>query len=122
MRDRLIELLNEAHKKFIKSDSVYEFDFLADYLLENGVIVPPCKVGDMVYVTFSIFYAEYKISQFIYDGIFIWARLVNEEYAPQDREILRCIDFDINKTIFLTEDEAKAKIALMRGWGKKNNG
>lgn len=22
---------------------------LADYLLENGVIVPPCKVGDMVY-------------------------------------------------------------------------
>ena len=42
MRDRLIELLE-------KDGSVYEVNdikILADYLLANGVIVAPCKVGD----------------------------------------------------------------------------
>lgn len=70
-------------------------------------IIPPCKVGDKVYVAFSTFYAEYKVSKFIYDGTFVWAKLVNEQYEPQDREILRCISFDINKTIFLDEKECK---------------
>ena len=43
MRDRLIELLEE----FL--DLGYSSSHVADYLLANGVIVPPCKVGDMVY-------------------------------------------------------------------------
>ena len=45
MRDRLIELIK-------KEGSMYEVNdikHLADYLLANGVIVPPCKVGDVVY-------------------------------------------------------------------------
>ena len=51
MRDRLIELINNypcmstAEDCFMESIS----DDLADYLLENGVIVAPCKVGDKVY-------------------------------------------------------------------------
>ena len=54
MRDRLIELLNKKYDHFcdqcgINKDSHYA-ESLADYLLENGVIVPPCKVGDTVYV------------------------------------------------------------------------
>lgn len=53
MRDRLIELLNKKYDHFcdqcgINKDSHY-VDSLADYLIENGVIVPPCKVGDAVY-------------------------------------------------------------------------
>lgn len=40
-RERLIELLANA-------DS-YCQETLADYLLANGVIVPPCKVGETVY-------------------------------------------------------------------------
>ena len=43
-RERLIELLdNYMGNEFLKNDG------LADYLLANGVIVPPCKVGDTVY-------------------------------------------------------------------------
>lgn len=45
MRDRLIELLAESA---IKGDYTC-IPGVADYLLANGVIVPPCKVGDMVY-------------------------------------------------------------------------
>ena len=48
MRDRLIELTKASLIRHIdKSCKLAEN--IADYLLENGVIVPPCKVGDTVY-------------------------------------------------------------------------
>ena len=54
MRDRLIELISqkqEAGWRFVEGDyttDVLNFE-LADHLLANGVIVPPCKVGNMVW-------------------------------------------------------------------------
>lgn len=44
-RERLIELLDQncGYSEEQKAET------LADYLLANGVIVPPCKVGDKVY-------------------------------------------------------------------------
>ena len=48
-RERLIELL--------KDGGVRDFPYvnaLADHLLANGVIVPPCKVGDTVYFPMEI--------------------------------------------------------------------
>ena len=44
MRERLIELLNGK-----SIDTTPDVEYVADYLLDNGVIVPPCKVGDTVY-------------------------------------------------------------------------
>ena len=50
-RDRLIELMCKAIMEFGNSTgTVYATEYLADYLLANGVIVPPCKVGDNVYI------------------------------------------------------------------------
>ena len=60
MRDRLIELHNEAGAEWDyyldecinngeMPSKTYD-EFHADYLLANGVIVPPCKVGDKVYI------------------------------------------------------------------------
>lgn len=46
MRDRLIELLQSAPADCEGNRNV---GVIADYLLANGVIVPPCKVGDVVY-------------------------------------------------------------------------
>ena len=52
-RDRLIELIKQARNDWQISTMMpakYTFDsWTADYLLANGVIVPPCKVGDTVY-------------------------------------------------------------------------
>lgn len=45
MRDRLIEIL----KKVPRNTRVF-YDQFADYLLKNGVIVPPCKVGQTLYL------------------------------------------------------------------------
>lgn len=106
-RKRLIELIRKVDNMRLMRKGFAE---CADYLLANGVIVPPCNVGDMVYVSFSTFYAEYTVSKFICDGCFIWAKLVNNEYEPPNREILRCISFDLNKTIFLDAKEVKQAI------------
>ena len=64
MKDRLIELIgkvqcrnSECAKSCSDCSSVALFDedveILADHLLKNGVIVPPCKVGDMVYCEYN---------------------------------------------------------------------
>lgn len=70
-RERLIELIksgsklaveeNHKHiKEFVKNhgrynsktdDNVSFEEIVADYLLSNGVIVLPCKVGDTVFLT-----------------------------------------------------------------------
>ena len=51
MRDRLIELIDDyIHSVDITKWYSEELDEgLADHLLANGVIVPPCKVGDTVW-------------------------------------------------------------------------
>lgn len=66
MRDRLIELLKSAtveravytsDGEIVDTYKTYAVDSqvigkLADYLLANGVIVPPCKVGDKIYTIY----------------------------------------------------------------------
>lgn len=52
-RERLIELLKKAplcNRDFDLQYSDATIAKIADYLIANGVIVPPCKVGDKVYV------------------------------------------------------------------------
>lgn len=51
MRDRLIELLKETfeYTRGVCIDFDEAAEINADHLLANGVIMPPCKVGDTVY-------------------------------------------------------------------------
>lgn len=49
MRDRLIELIEQHGDKRLAKHIPMTSEGLADYLLANGVIVPPCKVGDKVW-------------------------------------------------------------------------
>lgn len=66
MRDRLIEMIKqkqEAGWRFTGDEyttDVFNSE-LADYLIEQGVIVPPCKVGD----------AEVKHGEWVEDGDFL---------------------------------------------------
>ena len=54
MRDRLIELITESGACFdcfpVAGYDEKQKQTIADHLLANGVIVPPCKVGDKVFV------------------------------------------------------------------------
>lgn len=48
-RERLVELLEDTLHELecdVQTETLLQ---IVDHLLANGVIVPPCKVGDMVY-------------------------------------------------------------------------
>ena len=48
-REKLIELLDKTYAEQYDKRRLLTAEHTADYLLANGVIVPPCKVGDTVY-------------------------------------------------------------------------
>ena len=75
----------------------------ADYLLANGVIVPPCKVGDKVYCIVEGFdvVMEGHVRQFIVaEGMFI--DCVIRGYFNQVFH-----SSNMGKTVFLTKEEAE---------------
>lgn len=49
MRDKLIDLLKEAHDALLRCGFEFNANVIADLLIREGVIVMPCKVGDDVY-------------------------------------------------------------------------
>ena len=112
MRDRLIELLDEITKKF-RFDSWENTDKIADHLLANGVIVPPCNVGDTVYVINDFEVEETTVfSMKIESTDSHWITFVKAEVADH------CIKFKdgywrmfntfiFGKTVFLTREEAE---------------
>ena len=54
MRDRLIEIINNCAKQPIMIEGLEHWaDTIADYLIENGAIMLPCKVGDVVYTNIN---------------------------------------------------------------------
>ena len=95
MRDRLMELINDVvHPCHAGA--------LADYLISNGVIVPPCKVGDTVY----------RISK-RYGGWCVLPRTVcSIRYSLDSRGniawyLFTTIEDRIGETVFLTSEEAE---------------
>ena len=102
MRDKLIELL-------IKSGVTWNPCGVADSLLANGVIVPPCKVGDTVYYpSFNVgMVFEYKIVSIKLNskGLYVVLdnRLRNEQMTHRATQI--------GKTVFLTKEQAEQALA-----------
>ena len=84
-RERLIDLMIEAKKADPETGSFT--DYLADYLLEHGVIVLPCKVGDTLYCESAI------------KGHITYLKAPDLEWIFENREIF-------GKEIFLTREEA----------------
>ena len=109
----MFELLIEGHKQYLF------YDDIADYLLANGVIVPPCKVGDVLYVIFKAYNEEkvypVNVSAIRMDTkknnnrVCVWGTFhITEFYAHEYKATFK---FDsIGKTVFLTREEAEAKL------------
>ena len=116
-RERLIRLMQEASQN--KSDYAGNIGLgqIADYLLEHGVIILPCKVGDTVY--------ELEENGRIAKGTVqsIHQNLVGNEqgrwivtswfdyYADSKKAGFECSSTfdDFGKTVFLTREEAEKK-------------
>lgn len=93
-RERLTALLMAGAGVFISKNGALNCTKLADYLLEHGVIVPPCKVGDMVYRVTTLQKEELIFENIIKRVIYDAGDCAFDERA-------------IGKTVFLTREEAE---------------
>ena len=117
MRDRLIELLFKANDIVKRNGFEFNANIIADYLLENGVIIPPCKVGDFVYAKFSgtneiEYYVINKVSHNGSNYFGFDAHLENEDGYVVD--ILEFDLVDIGITVFLTKEEAEKALSKLQ--------
>ena len=101
MRDRLIELL-DWNFGWIEAEA----SEVADYLLENGVIVPPCKIGDKVYMLVTR-----KTHSFEFEEGKRMLRVDNQHTFIKQTHLTKLNFFkvldDFGKTVFLTRGEAE---------------
>lgn len=121
MCDRLIELI-EQYTENITSRDLHKADFdekFADYLLANGVIVPPCKVGDTVYIQNGKIGTVTSIHQNLIGkevGRWVVTAWFENYYGDTKIEGFECGSnktfyfADFGKTVFLTRDEAEAAL------------
>ena len=103
-RDRLIELIEQAEG--LKNNDFPSVEEIADYLLANGVIVLPCKVGDAVYYIFESEIRKLTVISlsYMFSKTFKHFILHTQNY----RGAVLSYEFkDIGKTVFLTKEEAE---------------
>lgn len=90
-------------KKHNISASSVILEEYAEELLANGVILPPCKVGDTVYRPSK--YLGYVVP-FV---IISFEATQSEMFYTDDSDNIIYIG-DIGKTVFLTKEEAEEKL------------
>lgn len=119
-RERLIGLINAKQVYGIDQDQPKRHDMLlldnedlADYLLANGVIVPPCKVGDSCYPlpSYRTPLVERKISRITYSkrNVIIGYYENDGQYRPPLRTRT------LGEDVFLTREEAEKALERSRG-------
>lgn len=127
MRGRLIELLSAYRTPICEglNGKLPDAEGIADYLIKNGVIVLPCKIGQTLYYHFQ--FTDKRILPFVERAKVarIWftsqMRIVvdAELLDAKEKGIIRPFRFgDFGKTVFLTREEAEAKLAEIGGGAK----
>lgn len=111
MRERLIELLADAMHKWVDEEDEQDTgkrvtEYVADHLLAEGIIVPPCKVGQTVWFTSEFYTQPFQTvitSIEVYEEETVICTLSGTEWHYED----------FGKTIFLTKEEAEKAFAEM---------
>ena len=107
MKNKLVEIITNTQVNCVGKDcnkcsySGQEhclINRVADSLIANGIIVPPCEVGDKFYGIQSDCYFKYEVLAIVINHKGIWLETTYE------------MRFLYGSDAFLTEEEAKAKI------------
>jgi hypothetical protein len=103
-RDRLIELMK--YKRFLETSE------LADYLLADGWIRPPCKVWDTVYEIQPTMerIQEYEVTTVKHNGYYWWFTWILKDRKGIYGNVEGFSSHQIGDTVFLTKEEAEAKL------------
>ena len=114
-RERLKELVDKAKEEYANDITDHtETDYIVETLLNEGAIVPPCKVGDTVYVISRYYTGDWEVYKCEIDTITIY----------KNNTFISCVAIDvrfgkiifglnvseIGKTVFLTKEEAEAEL------------
>ena len=97
-RERLVELLEQAHHTNINLLD-FEKKLVADYLLANGVIVPPVTYGDKLYIIT-------EVSKTIVETIVIGVWIYEESFTVLTIHG-NILNDSFGKTVFATREEAE---------------
>ena len=100
MQNDMREILIDLIKQGARGHTLMPTECIADHLIASGVIVIPCKVGDIVYQT---------------DGVRIYELEIFDVsmYRNMPHFETESVDFDIRAigtSIFLTKDQAEQKL------------
>ena len=116
-RERLYYLFQESKcpAHFLDNKQILD---TTDYLLANGVIVPPCKVGDKTFLLLEKIagecdIVESKCVKVVDNG---YSRLYSMYFDC--KEIGNSLEFeldDFDKTVFLTREKAEQKLKEGKG-------
>ena len=111
-RDKLIDLLYDVLDA--------RPDTIADHLLANGVIVPPCKVGDTVYYINTFYQKNPIITKCEVDALHITSGKNQLGHKKPSYALVRNASMkslstrikfeDFGKTVFLIKEEAEAEL------------
>ena len=99
-KERLTNIIHNAQNKYLNLLK-FESSILADYLIANGVIVPPCKLGDTVYIPKD----DGEISESKVARVDITFMMDTGKNAPFDTWWLN--EYNLGITSFLTREEAE---------------
>ena len=107
MRDRLIGLIKSAEETFPKDKPVLDIEeFVADFLLANGVIAPPCSINDTIWYIDK----DYNIRDAEVTCIYIRGtnyHVIATRYIYETEETVKLYLFfsDLNIRFWLTKEE-----------------
>ena len=109
-RDRLIELVDKAKEEYANDITDHtETDYIVETLLNEGVIVPPCKVGDKIYMLVTR-----KTHSFTFEEGKRMLRVDNQHTFIKETYLTKLNFFkvidDFGKTVFLTKEEAEERL------------
>lgn len=115
MKNVLEKLLDEA---FLASDSNFGMPNttqVADHLLKNGVVVLPCKVGDIVY---RVGFAYKKVEMLNVEGILrnvaswkVHCTHFIPNWVGNKKEHIYISFSQFGKTLYFTKEEAEKALA-----------
>lgn len=119
-RERLIELMRQAEFAYLDFSKMHPYeksltDFTVDYLLENGVIVPPCKVGDVVY---QICFGKLSGQKIIKKSKVTAIKITGKFTITLDYTDNLC-DADIGRWLFVGESAKEEAEQALEGGGKE---
>ena len=110
-KERLTNIIHNAQNKYLNLLK-FESSILADYLLANGIIVPPCKVGDTVYTSYDHLSHKQTNEMLKCKVVFIgFGEDGNHINIVDNYGHLHSMNFEIfDKTVFLNREEAAKEL------------